>query len=47
MLYGSVIPDGQDSADSSAPAIAAIALVILLIAVEVAVYFILALRISV
>jgi hypothetical protein len=41
-----VIPEGQDSADSSTPAIAAMALVILFVMVDVAVYCILTFRLS-
>jgi hypothetical protein len=41
-----VIPDHQDSAESSAPAIAAIALVILLVVADVTVYCVLTFRLS-
>lgn len=44
--WRTVIPDGQDSAGSSAPAIAAIALVILFVVVDLTAYFVLTFRLS-
>jgi hypothetical protein len=43
---GTVIPDRQDLADSSAPAIAAIVLVVLFVVVDVTVYCVLTFRLS-
>jgi hypothetical protein len=41
-----VIPDRQDLADSSAPAIAAIVLIVLFVVVDVTVYCVLTFRLS-
>jgi hypothetical protein len=41
-----VIPDRQDSADSSGPAIAAIVLVVILVVADVMVYCVLTFRLS-
>ena len=43
---GTVIPDRQDSADSSGPAIAAIVLVVILVVADVTVYCVLTFRLS-